>query len=720
MSLKRRELHASLAPCLATAAMAASAMAPTRVDALDYPATRTVDVAEDHFGTSVADPYRWLENLTSPEVKRWVDEQNALTRSVLDAVPGWKRVHDRLESVSNYARFGIPQQVAGRYFWEENSGLQPQWVLYWSSGLHGEKRVLLDPNGWTKDGTASLGSIDVSDDGRWLLYGVNRSGSDWIDWHVREVDTGRELKDTIEWSKEWAAWNRDASGFFYQRYPKPSKEETYTAAARDGSIYFHRVGTDPSKDRLVYSIPEHPEWWIGASLNDARTRLVVATGEPGSYDNNEGVIAVDQNDWTIRWLLPERDGQYNFLREEGDRYWFWTNRDAPLGRVIAVDAASPAREHWTEVIPESRLSLGSVASAGGSLFAQYMKDACTQVVRYGFDGTRLEEIAMPGQGTAYGFQGHDGDQEAFYVYTDFVTPPSVYRYDLTTRQSEVLHAPEIPIDLTRYESRRYFYRSPDGTAVPIFITHRRGLRRDGHTPTLLAAYGGFQVSTQPYFSAMRAVWLDLGGIYAEACIRGGGEYGEAWHEAAIKEHRQVAFDDFIAAAQFLIDDGYTDTPHLAINGGSNGGLLIGAVEMQRPDLFGVCLPDVGVMDMLRFHLWGYGESWEGDYGNPEDAKEWRALFAYSPYHNIKSGARYPATLVTTADTDDRVMPGHSYKFAARLQAAQANGGPPILLRVQTSAGHGGGKPIQKVIEEIADQYTFCFSQMGLAIPERLE
>ncbi|MFN8548762.1 MAG: prolyl oligopeptidase family serine peptidase [Candidatus Eisenbacteria bacterium] len=715
MSPRNQRVTQGLVLCFA-----ASALAAARTGALDYPATRTVDVVDDHFGTAVADPYRWLENLTSPEVKSWVGQENALSRAVLDAVPGRDRVRDRLRAVINYARYRIPQRVAGRYFWQENSGLQPQYVLCWSEGLHGEKRVLLDPNGWTQDGTAALGSTDVSDDGHLLLYGVSRSGSDWIDWHVLNVDTGKELKDRIEWSKEWAAWNRDATGFFYQRYPQPAKEETYTAAAFNSSIYFHRLGTAQSKDRLVYSIPEHPDWWIGATLNEARTRMILATGEPGSYDNTEGVIELDQPEWRVRWLLPERNGQYNFLREDHDRYWFWTNQDAPRGRVIAFDAANPTPDHWTVIIPEGANSLGSVTSAGGSLWASYMKDVCAQVVRYGPDGTRMEEVAMPGQGTAYGFQGREEDTETFYVYTDFVTPASVYRYDLGSRRSEVLHAPEIPIDLSRYESRRYFYRAPDGTAVPIFITERRGLERDGHTPTLLYAYGGFQVSSQPYFSAMRAIWLDLGGIYAEACIRGGGEYGERWHEAAIKEHRQVAFDDFIAAAQFLIDEGYTDTPHLAINGGSNGGLLVGAVEMQRPDLFGVCLPDVGVMDMLRFHLWGYGASWEGDYGNPEDPAEWRALFAYSPYHNIKPGVRYPATLVTTADTDDRVMPGHSFKFAARLQAAQAAGGPPILLRVETEAGHGGGLPIQKQIEEIADQYAFCFAQMGLVIPERLE
>ncbi len=700
---------------LATACCGLLLALPARA-AFDYPPARTVEQTDDYHGTSVADPYRWLEDPTSPEVKAWVDAENLVTRGFLDAIPGRQRIAERLRTVANYERFTAPGQTAGRYFWSHNDGLQNQYVMFWSEGLNGEPKVLLDPNSWSADGTVALAGSDVSEDGKLLLYAKSTAGSDWTEWFVMKIDSGEQLPDHILWSKGSAWWNKEGTGFWYERYPEPKAEEMYTVAAASPMFYFHRLGTDQSADELVYSIPEHPDWWIGAGPNEARERILISIGEPGSNNNDYSYAEISGAQWDIHPLLP-RDGEYSYVWDSGAKFWFYTTKDAPLGKVFQLDINHPEPANWKTIIPEGKLKLNGVATCGGFFWASYLKDVSSQYVKFSLEGQNLGTVPLPGRGTAGGFGGRMNDKETFFTYTDNITPSSIYRYDIASGKSSLFRQPQVDIDLASYETEQVFYRSFDGEAVPMFITHKKGLKLDGSNPCILYAYGGFQSVDYPYFSSFRTVWLDMGGVYASAGIRGGGEYGDEWHKSAIKLHRQTAFNDFIAAAEFLIDRGYTSTPKLAVNGASNGGLLIGAVMTQRPDLFGVALPDVGVMDMLRFNLWGFGKYWESDYGSPQDPAEFAALFAYSPYHNLKAGTRYPATLVTTADTDDRVMPGHSYKFAARLQACQVKDGPPVLLRVQVDAGHGAGKPFYKVIEEVADEYAFCFANMGETIPE---
>ncbi|MCC7477090.1 S9 family peptidase [bacterium] len=699
------------------ALLAAALCLPGLAQALDYPPARTVLQLDNYHGTEVSDPYRWLEDPASPEVKAWVDSENLVTRGFLDAIPGRQRIADRLREVANYERYSSPSQTAGRYFWSRNDGLQNQSVMYWSEGLGGEPRVLLDPNTWSADGTVALAGMDVSEDGKLLLFGKSTAGSDWVEYFVMDIESGRQYPDHIIWSKGGAFWNRDASGFWYERYPEPKEEEKFTVAAASPMYYYHQLGSEQSQDVLVFSIPEHPDWWVSAGLNEGRSRILLTTGEPGSNNNDYSYAEINGAQWDIRPLIPQRDGEYSYVWDEGNLFWFYTTKDAPLGKLIQIDAANPAPENWKTIIPESRIKLNGVATCGGYLWASYLKDVRTQYVKYSLQGENLGTVPLPGRGSAGGFGGRMSDNETFFSYTDAVTPSTIYRYDIPSGQYSIFRQPRLDLELSNYVSEQVFYRSFDGEAVPLTISYRRGLKLDGSNPCILYAYGGFQGVDYPYFSSFRTVWLDMGGVYVSAGIRGGGEYGDQWHKSAIKLNRQVAFNDFIAAAEFLIDRGYTSSSRLAVNGASNGGLLIGAVMTQRPDLFGVALPDVGVMDMLRFNLWGFGKFWESDYGSPQNPDEFKALLAYSPYHNLREGVRYPATLVTTADTDDRVMPGHSYKFAARLQACQARGGPPVLLRVQTDAGHGAGKPFYKVIEEAADTYAFCFENMGLTIPE---
>jgi prolyl oligopeptidase len=688
---------------------------------LEYPKTRRIDHVDNYHGTSVPDPYRWLEDdvRKSPEVAAWVEEQNKLTSSYLHAIPQREAIHKRLKELWNYERYSAPFKAGGRYFYTKNDGLQNQSVLYTLDSLEGEARVLLDPNKWSRDGTVALTGMEVSDDGKYLAYGVAEAGSDWQSWHVMEVATARILPDELKWVKySGAAWTPDGKGFFYGRFDEPKAGEKYQRITLNQKVYYHRVGTSQGDDVLVYRRPDHPDWGFQTQVTEDGRYLVLAIwkGTNRQYrityrDLGEPLaLPVD--------LIEDFDNEYTLVGNDGPIFYFKTDYQAPRGRLIAIDTRKPERSNWKEIIPQAKENLTSLGLVGNLFIAHYLKDARTQIKLYAMDGTFVREVEFPGLGTASGFDGKRTETETFYSFSSFATPPSIYRYDLVTGKSKLIRRADVKFNPDEYEVKQVFYTSKDGTKVPMFITAKKGIKLDGSNPTLLYGYGGFNIPMTPSFSITRVAWLELGGVFAQANLRGGGEYGKEWHEAGTKLRKQNVFDDFIAAAQWLIDNKYTRTDKLAIQGGSNGGLLVGAVMTQRPDLFGACLPAVGVMDMLRFHKFTAGRFWVDDYGSAENPAEFKALFAYSPYHNLKKSTKYPATLVTTADTDDRVVPGHSFKFIARLQSCQAENGPLVLARIETRAGHGAGKPTAKQIEEVADQWAFLVKNLHMSLPER--
>ena len=692
-----------------------ASLAPS-APALDYPPARTVEQVDDYHGTLVADPYRWLEEITSDEVQVWVEAENQVTFGYLDQIDGRDRLLARFKQLSNYPRYSLPSKTAGRYFYTKNDGLQNQWVLYWAESLDQEARVLLDPNTWSADATVSLAGWDVSEDGKLLLFAKSSSGSDWSVWRVLDIDTGRLHEDLIQWCKGGAEWNADGTGFFYDRFPEPKPGEETLAAAENGSIWYHRLGTPQSADLKLFDIPEHPDWLLGMGLNEERDLGLISVTPRGAMHSKIYLLDVARPGARPEMLLDDVEHEYGFVNNEGGRMWFTTTKGAPRGKLIAFDRRNPAEAAWETVIPESRYPMQWANYVGGELFVGYLKDARTQVLRYDLEGKLLGEVRLPGRGTAAGFGGRKGDRETFYSYVDFVTPTTMFRYDIASGASRPYKKYEVPVDTGQYESKQVFCRSVDGTAIPMFLTYKKGLSLNGNNPTVLYGYGGFSYAQQPYFSSSYTAWYDMGGIYAIACIRGGAEYGEEWHEAGAREGRPLTFQDMISCAEWLIDEGYTNPARLALKGGSQGGMMVGAVVNARPDLFGVALPEVGVMDMLRFNQWGFGAYWEGDYGSPRDPAMFPVLYSYSPYHNLKPGQRYPATLITTADTDDRVMPAHSFKYAARLQKYQPPDGPPVLLRVETRAGHGGGKPLDKSLAEFADIIGFTAHQMGVPVP----
>jgi prolyl oligopeptidase len=682
---------------------------------LSYPKTKRINHTDDYHGTKVTDPYRWLEDdvRKSPDVADWVAAQNEVTFAYLHAIPQRAAIHKRLKELWNYERYSAPFKAGGRYFYTKNDGLQNQSVLYTLDSLNGEARVLLDPNKWSKDGTVALAGLEISDDGKYLAYGVAEAGSDWNIWHVLDVATGKVMSDEVKWIKYGgASWTTDNKGFFYSRYDEPKPGEEYQKVTLNQKVYYHRVGAPQHDDVLVYRRPDHPDWGFQTHVTEDGRYLILTIWKGTNHQYRITYKDLGESYALPVDLIEDFDNEYSFAGNDGPIFYFKTDLQSPRGRLIAIDTRQPARQNWKEIIPQTKENLSGVGLVGNLFIAHYLKDARTQIKLHAMDGTFVREVELPGIGTASGFGGKRSDTETFYVFSSFATPPSIYRYDLLTGKNKLIRWANVKCNPDDYEVKQVFFPSKDGTKVPMFITAKKGIKLDGSNPTLLYGYGGFNIPLTPSFSITRVAWLELGGVFVQANLRGGGEYGKEWHEAGTKLRKQNVFDDFLAAAQWLIDNKYTRPDKLAIQGGSNGGLLVGAAMTQRPNLFGACLPAVGVMDMLRFHKFTAGRYWVDDYGAPENEEEFKALYAYSPYHNLKKGKKYPATLVTTADTDDRVVPGHSFKFIAMLQYCQG-GDAPVLARIETRAGHGAGKPTAKQIEEVADQWAFLVKNLHM-------
>jgi prolyl oligopeptidase len=682
---------------------------------LKYPQTRRGDHVDVYHGTEVADPYRWLEEdvRQSTDVAEWIEAQNRVTFGHLESISERDVIRKRLERLWNYERYLQMFKRGGRYYFLKNDGLQNQDVVYVQDSLDAPARVLIDPNGWSEDGTVALGGLSFSDDGRYAAFARAEAGSDWTTWRVLEIDSGRVLDDEVKWVK-WsdASWTTDSRGFFYSRYGEPDEGAEYQQVNLNQKVYYHRVGTNQSEDVLVYSRPDEPTWGFGAEVTEDGRYLVITVWK-GTDDKYRILVRDLQEPYAIPVeVIDNFENEYTFVGNDGPVFYFQTDLDAPKRRLIAMDVRDPRPEAFTQIIPEAEEPLTAVRLVGNLFVTSYLKDAKTQVKIFRIDGRFLRNVELPAIGSAWGFGGRRTDTETFYSFESFAAPRSIYRYDLITGESQLLHRATVDFQPADYEVKQVFCQSKDGTRVPMFIVHRKGLQRDGSNPTLLYGYGGFGISLTPRFSVTRLAWIEMGGVFAVPNLRGGGEYGDAWHRGGTKLNKQNVFDDFIAAAEWLVEQGYTRPQRLAIQGGSNGGLLVGAVMTQRPDLFGAALPAVGVMDMLRFHTFTAGRFWVDDYGSSEDPEEFKALMAYSPYHNLDPDTAYPATLITTADTDDRVVPAHSFKFAAALQHAHA-GQAPVLIRIETRAGHGGGKPTTKRIEEAADQLAFLAGQFEM-------
>ena len=690
------------------------AAAPTTATAqVSYPPTPKGQTVDEYFGTKVADPYRWLEDDTSPETAEWVKAENKVTRDYLDRIPMRADILKRLRQTANYEKFGMPFEQNGKWYVHRNNGLQNQYVLYQMDrpdAPESEQRVWLDPNALSSDGTVALKGTYFSNNGRYMAYVISRSGSDWEEIYVKDCQTGRDTEDHIMWAKFTdAAWLGD--GFYYSAYDAPEKGRETSAKNSVQKIYYHRIGTPQSDDELFYMNPTQPLRFYGVSVNKEETMMFLT--EAG-MDNGSNLYVRDltkQNSQFIQMCAQPRYS-YSVAQTIGDSIYILTNAGAPKYRLMLADIGHPAYSDWREVVGEGDGVLEDVTFADDRMVLKYAKDNCTRLYTYTTDGRRLGEIKLPTFGTASA-SGKRGQKEVFYAFTSYTTPNSVYSYSLNTGKSRVLYQPKVSFRPQDYTTEMLFYTSKDGTRAPLFVTYKKGLKLNGRNPLLLYGYGGFNISYNPSFLSNFIPFMERGGIYVHAVLRGGGEYGEEWHLAGTKMRKQNVFDDFIAAAEFLISKKYTSPAYLAIQGGSNGGLLVGACMTQRPDLYRVCIAEVGVMDMLRYHKFTIGWNWAPDYGTSEDSKEmFDYLRGYSPLHNIKPGVKYPATLVTTADHDDRVVPAHSFKFAARLQECQA-GQVPVLIRIGTKAGHGGGKPLSMRLEEQADVLSFTLWNMGV-------
>ena len=683
-------------------------------DRLSYPETRRVDHFDEYHGVRVADPYRWLEDLDSEETRAWVGTQNRVTASYLQHIPERADIRSRLTQLWNYERYGLPIKEGGRYFFVKNDGLQNQNVLYVMESLDGPARILLDPNVLSPDGTVALVAFNVSPDGRRVAYGLASGGSDWQEWRVRDVDSGEDLPDYLCWVKfSQAAWTHDGQGFFYSRYDEPKAGRPLKEANFFQKLYYHRLGTPQSEDELIHHCPEDRELGFLPSVTQDGCYLTIHVWKGTESENAILYKDLKTPGSPVVGLLPDFDAAYHVVGNEGPLFWLHTDLGAPRGRVVEIDLRDPARERWREVIPEARETLQSVAYVRGRLVALYLEDAHARPRLFERDGRFIRDLDLPGIGTVTGFAGKLNDSETFYCFTGYTTPATIYRYDVETGESRIVRQPRVDFDPDAFETRQVFFQSKDGTRVPMFVTHKKGLKLDGTNPTYLYGYGGFNTSVTPSFGVTSLVWMERGGVYAVANLRGGGEYGEEWHPAGSTLRKQNTFDDFIAAAEWLIASGYTSPKRLAIAGFSNGGLLSAASMIQRPDLFGAVVVGVGVLDMLRFPKFTIGWGWVSDYGSPDDPEQFKVLHAYSPYHNLKPGTEYPPTLIITADHDDRVVPAHSFKFAAALQHAQA-GEDPALIRIETRAGHGSGKPVSKLIEEAADELSFLTRSLGLS------
>ncbi|WP_231616081.1 prolyl oligopeptidase family serine peptidase [Novipirellula artificiosorum] len=678
---------------------------------MQYPQSKRVDVTDDYHGHIVADPYRWLEDTESVETAQWVRAQNEVTQGYLQSLPQRSAMRDRLEKLWNYERFGLPASKGDRYFYTHNNGLQDQSVLYKAASLDADREVLIDPNTLSQDGTVALAGTAITKDGRRCAYALADGGSDWRTWRVRDVETGDDLPDTVRWVKfSGIAWMPDASGFFYARYAEPVEGEALLGKNENQTLFFHRLGDDQSKDQLILERPDEPKWGFQPSVTDDGRYLVIHNWKGSEPKSQVFVKDLTNPNATVNPLIMGFDAEYECIGSREDVLYFLTDHEAPRRRLIAVTVGNSGRADWKEVVGESDDVLESVSLFGETFYLNSLKDARSHIARHSIAGEWIDDLALPGVGSVHGFGGRQDATETFFGFTNYVTPESIYRVDLKTGQTSLWRTPEVAINVDDFITEQLFATSPDGTQVPIIVTRHRDTKLDGGNRTLLYAYGGFNISITPSFSPANAAWIDSGGIYAVANLRGGGEYGRDWHEDGMRLKKQNVFDDFIASAEHLIQKGYTQSHLLAGQGRSNGGLLIGAVMTQRPDLFGACLPGVGVMDMLRYHKFTIGWAWVTEFGSSDEADQVENLLSYSPLHNIESGSCYPATLITTADRDDRVVPGHSFKFAATLQAAQACD-HPTLIRIETRAGHGAGTPVTKKIDEYADTWSFLMENL---------
>lgn len=680
---------------------------------VQYPKTAKVSHTDTYFGTSVADPYRWLENDNSPETAKWVEDQNKVTFDYLDKIPYRQKLKERLEKVFNYPKYSSPFRRGENYFFFKNDGLQNQSVAYVQNGLDGKSEVLLDPNTFSTDGTSRLGAFSVSKDGKYLGYGISQGGSDWQTYYVMEIATKKVLPEKIEWVKvSGLSWQGD--GFYYSRYDAPEKGKELSSKNENHKVYYHKVGTEQSQDELIYQDKDNPQRFHFAGATEDERFLILSISDRGKGKRGNALFVRDlsKGEKAFTPIIGEvGDDSFGLVDNIGDKFLIETNRNAPNSKVILFDPKNPDEKNWKDVLPESKEPLDSVSSAGGKLFATYLKDVNSKVYVYDLKGKLENEVELPSIGTVGGFGGDKDDKFVFYTFTSFTFAPTIYRYDVESKKTSLFRAPEIDFKPSEYETKQVFYPSKDGTKVPMFIVHKKGLKLDGNNPVLLYGYGGFSVNLLPGFNPLLIPIFEQGGVYAVANLRGGNEYGEKWHEAGRKFNKQNVFDDFISAAEFLIKEKYTSSEKLAIQGGSNGGLLVGAVMNQRPELFKVAIPQVGVMDMLRFQKFTIGWNWIPEYGSSEqDEANFKNLYAYSPLHNIKE-TKYPATLVTTADHDDRVVPAHSFKYAATLQDKH-QGANPVLIRINVKSGHGASST-SKRIEETADIYSFIFHNLGI-------
>ena len=679
---------------------------------VQYPTAKKVDVKDNYFGTEVEDPYRWLEDDNSAETAEWVKAENKVTFGYLNQLPYREQIKNRLTELWDYPKYGTPFKEAGQYFFYKNNGLQNQSVLYTTADLSTEPTVLLDPNILTEDGTAALTNIEISNDGKYLMYQIAKSGSDWNEIFVKDIKSGELLPDHIVWVKfSGISWYND--GFFYSAYDKPEAGSELSKANEFQKVYFHKLGTEQADDKLIVSDKNNPKQMFGAGLTDDKRFLLISKSQ-GTNGNALDFKDLKKPNATFVNLMNQYEYEFNPVDNVGDDLYILTNYKAPKYRLVRIDTNKPEEENWTDIIPEKTDVLESVRLIAGKLVANYMTDAHSKTEVYSYDGALDHEVKLPGIGTVSAFSGKKDDNIAYYSYTSFNTPGEIYKYDFATNQSSLYFRPEVKFNPDDFEVNQEFYVSKDGTKVPMFIVHKKGLDLNGKNPTLLYGYGGFNISLTPSFSSARIAFIENGGVLAVANLRGGGEYGEDWHVAGTKLQKQNVFDDFIAAAEYLIDKKYTTSEKLAIQGGSNGGLLIGAVTNQRPELFKVALPQVGVMDMLRFHKFTIGWAWAGDYGKSDDSEEmFKYLYSYSPYHNVKKNVQYPAMLATTADHDDRVVPAHTFKYMARMQEYNAGNKLPLLIRIDSKAGHGAGKPTAKVIDEYTDVWSFVFYHLGM-------